>query len=180
MTLLRPSLATAVLGLAFALHSPASVAQSAGIVGANATNSCAGTLPVYQTQLRQRPLALTNEGTSSAFATCAFDLEGAFGGFEPVTAVYIYLTNSTGSTIDVNCTLVDGVEATLSSAIGGGYAPQYYAKTTSVAANSAGLAVWQATDYSLTTFSPFAQTSCLLQPGVMITLTGTNWGNQGN
>jgi len=79
----------------------------AGGVQANSTAFCQAALPVFDTNLRKRPLAVVNEGTSDAFVTCSYPVDISTTGVYEVDA---YLANHTGITKDVNCTLVDGYD----------------------------------------------------------------------
>jgi len=53
---------------------------------ANAVGRCQGALPNYEGAIRKRPLAVQNEGTGSAFVTCAFLSSCRTGGIRPWTA----------------------------------------------------------------------------------------------
>ena len=72
--------------------------------------ACQAALPVFDGQIRKRPLAIQNEGTSNAFITCA--LRGRFGGTSATTGTSAFVTvgliNNTGSSRTATCTLVDG------------------------------------------------------------------------
>ena len=72
------------------------------------TAGCQSALPVFDGNIRKRPLAVANEGASSAFLTCDFDdIDNNFGGKEKVG---IYFVNQSGAAdATVSCTLVDGV-----------------------------------------------------------------------
>lgn len=43
---------------------------------ANPTSYCQAALPVFEGNIRKRPLAIQNEGTSAAFVTCSFTGQG--------------------------------------------------------------------------------------------------------
>ena len=81
---------------------------------ASAVANCQGALPFYENQIRKRPLGVINEGTSSAYVTCAFNtlrdqnnttlgntIVSYFGGF--------FINNSTTDKT-VACTGVIGLE----------------------------------------------------------------------
>lgn len=70
----------------------------------NAAGSCQGALPVYATNLRFRPTALKNEGTSSSYVSCSLgSLESAVH-----TNVLIWFGNASAVTAEVGCTIVTG------------------------------------------------------------------------
>lgn len=72
------------------------------------TANCQGALPVFETQLRKRPAALANEGTSTAFVTC--DLDSINNGGTGTQAAGIFVTNRAGADgVTISCTLVDAV-----------------------------------------------------------------------
>ena len=70
-----------------------------------APTACQPALPIYAESLRTRPVAIQNEGTSTAFVTCG--LRGVKGNVRSATRVGIYLRNNTSAAKTVNCTLVD-------------------------------------------------------------------------
>lgn len=84
-----------------------SVSSAAGGVQANSTAFCQSALPVFDTNMRKRPLAIVNEGDTDAFVTCNYPVDISTAG---VTEVDAYIANHTAITKDVNCTLVDGYD----------------------------------------------------------------------
>jgi hypothetical protein len=140
-------------GDALALTKPRSFVQ-------NATGACQSALPVFDGQIRKRPLAVQNEGTSAAFVSCSFmDTDRSVNG---VTDVYLYADNNTSSPVTVNCTLVTGIS--------GDY-PQYFPKSILLPANSKlnGF-VWSSTDNGGSNFSNKAiNASCQLPVGTGLT-----------
>jgi hypothetical protein len=77
----------------------------------NAVDVCQGSLPTYDTSLRKRPLAISNEGDQTAFISCSIrvPLGSLEGGGTNVTTVVVLLTNRGSEAQSVPCTLVDGV-----------------------------------------------------------------------
>lgn len=57
--------------LAADLHAQAFVSRDR-YLSSPATDICQAALPVYEGLIRKRPLAMTNEGTTTAFVTCSF------------------------------------------------------------------------------------------------------------
>jgi hypothetical protein len=169
MYMLRTALATAVLGLAMGMASPVTYAGSA-LVAANGANSCSGTLPAYQTQLRARPLALKNEGSSAAFVSCSFESGYAFSSGKDFGA---YIINTGASDADVSCTGVDGLDATLAAAFMAP-APVFVSKSATIpAGGAASLFFFVPADFP--TLTGFNGMTCLLPPGVGISLAGKDY-----
>jgi hypothetical protein len=109
-TLSRPApwLAASTLALACAM-SPAQAATQQRSFVQNATGACQSALPVFDGNIRKRPLAVQNEGTAAAFVSCSLmDTSGGVGGASSVTSVFMYADNNTGAAVDLTCTLVDG------------------------------------------------------------------------
>ena len=102
---LRPA---AALGCALVLTS-ASFALDAAVIERQevrmSADVCQPALPAFDGNIRKRPLAMMNEGTSNAFVTCAFG--GVFNGVPSQKTLSVGFTNITDSEITVNCTLVD-------------------------------------------------------------------------
>ena len=105
--LLPASLSVALLAAATLVGGQA---QAATILRNNliqAVASCQGNLPNSEGSLRKRPLAVANEGTTSAFVTCGFqDINNNPSGTQSVT---VYFINNSAADVTVNCTLVNGI-----------------------------------------------------------------------
>ncbi len=63
--------ATLSAAAALALGSGYAPQANAVSMAANATAFCQTALPVFDGNVRKRPLAVTNEGTSNAFISCS-------------------------------------------------------------------------------------------------------------
>jgi hypothetical protein len=96
---------TATVLAGYALLAPTQ-AQAYGVQG-NATAFCQAALPVFDTNLRKRPLAVVNEGSTDTYVTCSYPVDNY--AYE-VYDVDVYISNHTGITKDVNCTLIDGYD----------------------------------------------------------------------
>lgn len=72
------------------------------------TASCQAALPVFDGNIRKRPMALANEGTGNAFVTCDTDTMDNFNS-EKFKTVGIYFTNRSAASVTVSCTLVTGL-----------------------------------------------------------------------
>ncbi len=170
MNLLAAAIATSLLGLAVGMTSPAAHAAS---VAASGAGFCSGTLPAYQTQLRARPLALMNEGATSAFVSCSFDMGYQNLGGNDIVA---FLVNKTTNPVDVTCTGVDGIDPTLAAAVGS-LVPAYVTKTVTLPANSAAPVIFFTADFGVTALSPFNSLSCNLPVGTGIALAGKDYSD---
>ena len=104
-------LATTIAGLTLAIgavYSTPSIAQDFYANASQPVARCQGALPVFETAIRKRPLAVQNEGTASSFVTCGFETEiyqSATGG--PI-GIDLYFSNNTAQEQTVTCTAVTG------------------------------------------------------------------------
>lgn len=144
---------------ALAATSPSSAATVERAPSATGVAHCQAALPAYEGQIRKRPLAIQNEGTASAFITCALPTEGtAFGGTK---RVFIYLVSAASTPQTVSCTLVNGLTNS----------PQYVAKSILVPVNPSGngtLLDFLPADNGGSNFGRWVQVSCDIPPGVGI------------
>lgn len=98
-------------------------------IGASA--ACRPALPAFDGAIRTRPLAMANEGSSSAFITCSnWSTPFAETNYNTV----VTLANRSAGPVDVTCTLVAGGDT--------GPAPTYTPKTITIPANASGNIVW--------------------------------------
>ena len=127
-----------------AAASTATAATVTRSIYTQASGACQGALPNYENNLRKRPLAVANEGTTNAFVTCGVrNTED-----QTANAVELYVTNRNAAAVDVNCTLVDGIfDATT------GFA-NYYPQTVSANAGVDSAFSWSGFG------SPYQQISC--------------------
>ncbi len=126
-----------------------------------AAGICQGALPVFSATLRARPLGILNEGSQTAFVTCA--LQGDNTVARGATALYLRVSNGTGAPATVSCTLVNGFGNSNS------FTPVYVPKTANLPANAGTGLVWEPADLGngSSTIS-FPQFSCALPPGASI------------
>lgn len=89
------------------LASPAMATDTLVVEDGNAITLCRGARPIYETQLRSRPLAIVNESEQPSFVNCGWRAPTNSYGQEWVAVV---LTNVDGPTRTVNCTGVFGTE----------------------------------------------------------------------
>lgn len=159
MTPCRTALATGlvVAGAVLAGMAAAANRQSAS----QAVNYCQSALPVFDGNIRKRPLAVQNEGTGTAFVTCSYPSgEGRGSGGSVTTQVWQYFISNADADLILNCTGVSGV--TLESA-------QFIVKSTVLPAGASSVLVWSAEDFAgapavFPSHSVFS-ISCSLPPG---------------
>ncbi len=150
-----PGLLIATLSLATSM--PAMAATRDIDFMANATGFCQAALPSFEGLIRKRPLAVQNEGSTTAFVTCS---PTSFQSFPIQSFGYgVYFANRSGGTVTVNCTGVTGVDLAVS--------PVYMPKAVTISNNNSGSIYWSAAD-GLTSDYPF-NVSCAIAPGVGIT-----------
>ncbi len=129
----------------------------------NATGACQSALPVFDGQIRKRPLALQNEGTASAFVSCSFmGTDRGIGDSKSVITLLLYADNNTASAVSLTCTLVDGVS---------GLANVFIPKTITLPANSTlNLIQWTPSDKGGIKFSFTTNASCNLPVGTGLSI----------
>lgn len=152
--------AAAVLGAVLMQASPV----HAGTSAANASGLCQSALPVFDTNIRKRPLAVANESSGNAFVSCSVPV-----GYNPdsIDNAVVFLTNRGSNPVDVACTFVDGV----AGAIG----PDYYPQTVTLPPGDLTPVIWDPATFSLPSFSGFANFSCNLPPNVEMNLVGFDY-----
>jgi len=148
---IHPALPLGALILASLSAASAFAVDVARNLMSSAAGVCQGALPNYEGNIRKRPLAVVNEGSSDAFVTCAFP---GFGG-EVHDTYYLYVRNRGSDTITFTCTAVYGseVEGT----------PVYVTKSVPRAPGVSGSLFWLPGDGIGTAYP--TSVSCLLPPG---------------
>lgn len=158
----RTIFTTALIAVA-ALAGTAQATGSAYVVAQNASGPCKPALPLYDTNIRARPLAFQNESTTnqSAFANCMFSWQKNSYGVESYR-VLIRNLRTTGAAVTVNCTGVAGQENTAS----------YRVKSVSVAPGASAWVSFNGADFNLPAeFKRNPNVQCLLPNLVGITET---------
>jgi hypothetical protein len=134
----------------------AGLAQSADAVDVLSTNgtgpvgNCQAALPAYEGQTRKRPLAVVNEGSGTAFVTCAFTSEEVSLN---VVSFGTRLSNLSAVSATVNCTAVIGEE--LENA-------EYIVKSITLAPHDDGDLTWTSADNEGLLFDQSIAISCAL------------------
>ena len=70
----------------------------------NAAAHCQAALPVYDGRIRKRPLAVQNEGSASAYVTCAIATPGE------LRYLVVFASSHDGGTHRVECTAISGTK----------------------------------------------------------------------
>ncbi|MDQ3057569.1 MAG: hypothetical protein M3Q96_07520 [Pseudomonadota bacterium] len=157
--MIRTTLSLAALAAGIAMSGQAEAVTVNRDYLTHGAASCQAALPVFDTNIRKRPKAVANEGSSSAFVTCGFDeINNAGTGYSDVNVFFI---NRSGVAKTVNCTFVDGIFDTV---ITPSIVKSVVMPTT---ASPTALGVNAATDNAGNNFTAPA-ISCELPPGVEI------------
>lgn len=133
----------------------------------SATAVCSGPLPVYDSNLKRRPLGILNQGTSNVFISCSVpsDYEGDMTSTSNVVEV---MFTSFGAAGTVNCTLNAGYRAVSGSV----------AATTSVTAGGTNYLAWSNIN-KMDTWGSY-NFSCVLPPDMEMNLIIYQDGDTGN
>lgn len=104
----------------------------------NPSARCQPAIRASEAQVNKRPLAMVNEGATTAFINCAFELEiSQSDGY----AVVLYVSNGSAAPANVTCTGISGWE--------GRAANEYLPQTVTIAAGDQGEFAWQDTDFAV-------------------------------
>jgi len=101
---------------------------------ANATSYCQTALPVFDGNVRKRPLAVQNEGSGDAFVTCSFT-----GQVVELRGAVLVLVNNGSSDASLSCTGVTGLNNSVN---------EYVTKTVVVPASGINALVWLGNDFA--------------------------------
>jgi len=133
----------------------------------NASGACNGALPTYEGALRKRPLAVRNEGDTSAFVSCSIPGSQTDGGYSVVGA---YFTNNGDAEAVINCTFVDG--SVISPT-------QYYPGSLALPPGQTYFIRWDMEELGVGEgFTNWPNLSCNLPPQTEISVVGGYYGFQ--
>jgi len=123
----------------------------------NASGVCKSALPVFDGNIRSRPLALANEGTANAFVSCSM----LDNWLDDVQLVSVNVRNNGASTVSASCTYISGMATDA----------EFFPKTRTLAAGQSTSFVWSPMiDHNNQPFDAQVNFSCSLPPGVEISL----------
>lgn len=148
--------------MALSATSPgAGAAEVARMSFSHGPGNCQAALPVFDGNIRKRPKAIANEGSSVAFITCDFEAAPEFPG--KVELIAVFITNRSNGAALVNCTGVFGVaDETYSPSI---------TKSLGLAPGDTEPLAWIAGVDNGGTYFSFPALSCALPPGTEISGT---------
>lgn len=131
---------------------------------------CQPALPAFDASFRKRPLAMQNEGTSTAYITCAFG--GGFNGIPSAKTLTVGFTNITTTAKTVDCTLVD--------AHAGVQNPTYLPKSINVppAGAPVTLLIWSYTADNGGVRFTYPAASCAVPPGIGVAVTNHTYDEE--
>lgn len=152
------TIAGLAMGIASTLVAGNAQAVSQGrYIYANATAFCQPALPTFDGNIRKRPLAVQNEGSSNAFITCSLLAQG----LNTITLAGIYAASNDGAAHSLTCTGITGYNTGTNEAV---------VKTVELPASGGQVQlVWEAGDFdgAPAVFpSSLFNVSCNLAPGV--------------
>lgn len=105
MTFVKFAALSVAIGTVFAAAAPANAIDRVTI--SQPTNYCQTALPVFDGNVRKRPVSVQNEGTSNAFVTCSWGIEVIDGTDSTgISAVEVYFHSTNAGS--VTCTGVAG------------------------------------------------------------------------
>lgn len=147
---------------ALAALAGASLASAPSPVGAAqfqtpASGACRSALPVFEGQLRTRPLGVGNEGTANAFVTCNQHTEMAVIQYN---WIFVTLTSRADVPVTVTCTSVDGFDFGLQNV--------FQTASTELQPGGRSFLHFRPIPPATTFTAPFANLSCNLPPGVSL------------
>ncbi|MGH8031983.1 MAG: hypothetical protein ACREO8_06345 [Luteimonas sp.] len=152
------SLALPIVSASAAIDTPRYDYQGAGGV-------CQPTAAQFERGLRSRPLGLANEGTTTAFVSCALQGNDVAAG-RLITQVDVVVANGTRGTGTISCTLVAQTQAGMAF---------YSARTSTPAPGQAALFTWFPTDAAIDGGTkigiPRPSLQCSLPPSAVLQYT---------
>lgn len=125
------------------------------IFSTNATGHCQAALPVFEGNIRKRPLAVQNEGGNNAFVTCSYLSQ------KDIIVATMNVHNDGAVAQNLACTGVSGTH--------NGSDNEYVVKTVSIPSNGTRTMQWLPSDFSgAPTVFPDSRfsISCNLLPGI--------------
>lgn len=157
----RPVLLSTLALLALCAGACPDAGAIAVTVDSGPANYCRPALPAFDAQVRTRPLAIRNEGSSNVFISCAMPTESLTAGGINRTGLFAISTKhdnpttSTGpDTIEITCTAVSGAFT----------AVQAVTKSLALDRGGIGNMVWTSGDFAGDVTPRAVSFSCVLPP----------------
>ena len=156
---------TVAVASAYSLPSSAAIEQHGN--ASNPAARCQGALPAFETAIRKRPLAITNEGTSAAFVTCGFEYDAVDAEGNAPVLLDTYFSNTTAAELSVTCTAVSGFETGDN---------EFVSQTVAIAPGTQGNLFWEDADFPVDGLaSGLVSISCNLPAGAAVNDTYIWW-----
>ena len=135
-----------------------------------AVGMCKASIPAYNASLRNRPLGMANESSSSVYVTCNWQGDDTQNGTRGARSVFVVVGNTSAAPKTVACTLVNGFQSgTITVAT-------YTPKTVTVAAGAAATIAWVPGDIAGGTDQiKLPALSCNLPGGTTLQYTGKQY-----
>lgn len=102
----------AATGLCFGIVDCATAVEQSRLIVSGPANYCQSALPVFDGNIRKRPLAVQNEGATNAFVTCSFAAQADVAGGN-LLSISVIAKTSGGVDAMLSCTGVAGYEGEL-------------------------------------------------------------------
>lgn len=134
----------------------------------SAAGLCQGALPAFAGTLRARPLGLVNEGTSTAFVTCAQEA-GNSGVNTDEVFIRVANTANGSSVATIQCTFVEG--------FGDGFTHVWWPHSVTLTAHASAAITVSAYEMSMTSLTN-SQWSCALPPNTAIYYLGRSYSEE--
>lgn len=161
-------LAVLTVAVASAYSLPSSAALELHGNGSNPAARCQGALPVFETAIRKRPLAIVNEGTSNSFVSCGFEYDVVDAEDNAPDLLDTYFSNRSAAPITVSCTAVTGFDTGINEFVS--------LTTDTIAPGAQGNLFWEAADFPNDgLLSGLISISCDLPAGAAINDTYIWW-----
>jgi hypothetical protein len=129
-----------------------------GAISSGPANYCRPALPAFEGQIRTRPLAMQNEGNSTAFVTCSMGSLREFGTEADTVEYEVTVSNNSNQQREIICTAVSG-------RVGAPGSIQTSTKGFSLAPGGSGVLEWNNDNFSGPTIPLVVSYSCQLPPG---------------
>ncbi len=164
---LATGFAILTVAVASAYSLPSSAAIEAHGNGSNPVARCQGALPVFETAIRKRPLAVTNEGSSATFVSCGFEYDIIDAEGNAPVLLDTYFSNRSSAPLDVTCSAVTGFDTGDN---------EFFSQTVTIAPNTQGNLFWEDEDFPVDGLSSgLISISCNLPAGAGINDTYIWW-----
>lgn len=158
MQAMRFTVLSVVAALALCTAATTDVLASPAVISSGPANYCKPALPAFDGQVRTRPLAVQNEGNSTAFVTCSMGSVREFGSGADTEEYEVTVSNNSAQQMEIICTAVAGragAPGTIDTST----------KGVSLAPGFGALLQWSNADFDGVAIPLVVSYSCALPPG---------------